>query len=264
MRQASVLVEDGYRPQALGDRVARGIRVRGLRPVAGDFARWGANLAFGAPWALRGSRGSFTLDGERYAYRYHPYKRTWLTERAVEVPVVQRVVDAHRGRRVLEVGNVLSHYRAEQGHLVVDKYEHAPGVVNRDVMELDGLGPFDLVVTISTLEHVGWDEEPREPGRALEAVRRLRALLAPGGRLVLTHPVGYNPPLDAALRDGALPLAHVAALRRGPGGTAWRQVPAGDAWDAPYDFLLYRARGLVVGTMTASEEAGPGPAHPAG
>jgi hypothetical protein len=253
MRPGSFVVDDGYRPQALGDRVARAVGVRGLRPVAGDFARWGANLACGVPWTLRGARGSFTLDGEPYAYRYHPYKRTWLTERAVEVPVVQRIVDAHRGRRVLEVGNVLAHYRADQGHTVVDKYEHARGVVNRDVMELDGLGPFDLVVTISTLEHVGWDEEPREPGRALEAARRLRALLAPGGRLVLTHPVGYNPPLDAALRDGALPLAHVAALRRGPGGTSWHQVPAAQVWDAPYDFLLYRARGLLVATVPAGD-----------
>ena len=41
---------------------------------------------------------------------------------------------------MLEVGNVLRHYRPQLDHLVVDKYEHAPGVLNRDVLDLDDLG----------------------------------------------------------------------------------------------------------------------------
>lgn len=243
--------EHGYRPMALGPRLRHAVRERGARPVVGDFARFGANLAFGAPWALRGAHGSFELDGERYPYLYAPYKRTWLTERCIEVPVVQRVVERQPGR-VLEVGNVLKHYAPGLEHTVVDKYERAPGVLNRDVLELDDLGPFDLVVTISTLEHVGWDEEPRDPSRAVEAAQRLRALVAPGGRLVVTHPVGYNPPLDAALRDGAVPFEHAAALRRVPGTNAWREVAPAGVWDAPYDFLLYRARGLLVATIAAA------------
>jgi SAM-dependent methyltransferase len=242
---------DGYRPMALGPRLRHAVRERGLRPVAGDFARWGSSLAFGAPWTLRGARGGFELDGERFPYLFAPYKRTWLTERAVEVPVVLRQVERDRGRRVLEVGNVLRHYAPQLDHVVVDKYEQAPGVLNRDVLELDDLGPFDLVVAISTLEHVGWDEEPRDPARAVEAARALRALLAPGGRLVLTHPVGYNPPFDAALREGALPFERAVALRRVPGRDRWRQVAPADVWDAPYDFLLYRARGVLVATVAA-------------
>jgi SAM-dependent methyltransferase len=244
---------NGYRPMALGPRLRHAVRERGARPVAGDFARWGSSLVFGAPWALRGARGGFEIDGERYPYLYAPYKRTWLTERAVEVPVVRRLVDRHRDGRVLEVGNVLRHYAPDLGHVVVDKYERAPGVLNRDVLELDDLGRFDLVVAISTLEHVGWDEEPRDPGRAVEAARALRRLLAPGGQLVMTHPIGYNPPFDAALREGALPFERAAALRRVPGRDRWRQVAPSDVWDAPYDFLLYRARGVLVATVPAAD-----------
>ena len=147
------------------------------------------------------------------------------------MPVVQAIVDRHAGKRILEVGNVLSHYRPEQDHLVVDKYEDAPGVINRDVLELDDLGPFDLVVAISTLEHVGWDERPRDPDKAPQAALALTRLLAPGGRLVFTVPAGYNPALDAALRDGSIPLSSSAALRRigqqqvvGGGGARGRLV----------------------------------------
>lgn len=233
-----------YTPQQLPARLGRAAELRGRRPVAGDFARWGGRLAFGLPWTLAGSHGEFDFRGERYAYLYHRHKRSWLTERAVEVPIVQRIVDRHAGRRVLEVGNVLSHYRP-QTHVVVDKYERAPGVLNRDVLELDELGRFELIVAVSTLEHVGWDEQPREPGKAAQAVAALVELLAPDGQLVLTVPVGYNPPFDASLRGGKIALADTAALRRVDGGTRWREVAPDDVWSAPYDFLLYSARGVL-------------------
>jgi SAM-dependent methyltransferase len=238
------MLEDGYTPQPLGARTRSAARARGARPVAGDLARWAGRSFAGWPWMLAGSHGQFQFQGGRYAYLFHRYKRTWLTERAIEVPVVQAIVDRHAGARVLEVGNVLAHYRP-QTHLVVDKYEQAPGVLNRDVLELDGIGPFDLIVAISTLEHVGWDEEPHDPAKALRAAAALRRLLAPGGRLVLTVPIGYNPTFDAALRDGAISLSATAALRRVGGGTHWREVAPAEVWSAPYDFLLYSARGVL-------------------
>jgi SAM-dependent methyltransferase len=241
------LTDGAYTPQAVTERVARAARSRGARPVVGDFARWGTGLVAGLPWTLRGSRGEFTFGGERYPYRFHPYKWSWLTERAVEVPIVQAIVDRHAGKRILEVGNVLSHYRP-QSHLIVDKYEQQPGVINRDVLDLDDLGPFDLVVAISTIEHVGWDEEPRDASKAPEAVRRLQALLAPGGQLVLTVPIGYHPGLDASLRTGAFQFTRAAALRR-VGQTRWSEVSPDEVWNVPYDFLLYSARAVFVGRI---------------
>ena len=237
--------DTGYTPQSMPERTRHALAARGARPVVGDLARWGTNLATGLPWTLAGSHGDFELDGRRYRYLYDRHKFTWLTERAVEVPVAQALVDQHAPDRVLEIGNVLSHYRPQQ-HVVVDKYEQAPGVLNRDVLDLGGLGRFDLVVAISTLEHVGWDESPRDPAKAQRAVEVLRSLLAPGGMLAITVPVGYNTAFDAALRSGQVPLHRAVALRRA-GGTRWREVAPAEVWSAPYDFLLYRARGVLFG-----------------
>ena len=238
----------GYTPQALPERMRAARREQGAARVAAALGGYGAGLLAGLPWTVRGHRGRFVLGGEEYPYLLHRYKATWLTERAVEVPVVQRLVDREPGR-VLEVGNVLSHYRPSQEHTVVDKYERGTGIVNRDVLDLADLGRFDLVVAISTLEHVGWDEEPRRPDAAVEALVALRGMLDPGGRLVLTHPVGYNPHLDNALRAGTVPVARVSALLR-TGRTRWAEVPPDEAWSAPYDFLLYSARAVVFLEVT--------------
>jgi SAM-dependent methyltransferase len=237
----------GYTPQGLTDRMREARRNQGAARVATALGGYGAGLLAGLPWTMRGQRGRFVLGGEEYPYLFHRYKATWLTERAVEVPVVQRLVD-HEPGRVLEVGNVLSHYRPQE-HTVVDKYERGPGILNRDVLDLAGLGSFDLVVAISTLEHVGWDEEPRRPDAAVEALAALRGMLAPGGRLVLTHPVGYNPHLDDSLRAGTVPVARATALRRA-GRTRWVEVSPDEAWRARYDFLLYSARAVVFLEVT--------------
>ena len=243
------MIEDGYIPPPPVARVRDAVSRRGVVPVLTHLARWSGQWLAGLPLTagrFESSAGRFSLAGRSYPYLFHRHKHSWLTERTVEVPVVQTVVDDARARggRILEVGNVLSHYRP-QTHLVVDKYERAPGVVNRDALELTDLGMFDLIVAISTLEHVGHDELPREPGKALRAALALQAMLAPGGELVITLGVGYNAAFDAELRDGSLSRSRITAMRRVGDGRRWREVPADEVWSAPYDFLLYAAGGVV-------------------
>jgi hypothetical protein len=230
------------------ERTSRAIRERGLGAVAAGYARFGTGLLTGLPRTFGGPRREFTLAGERYPYLFHRHKWTWLTERAVEVPVAQALVDGHAGGRILEVGNVLSHYRP-QSHTIVDKYEHAPGILNRDVLQLDGLGPFDLVLAISTIEHVGWDEEPRDPGKALRAIRGLQALLAPGGKLMLTVPSGYHPELDRSLAAGAVEFTAGSGLKRFGPGPRWAEVPPAEVWGTPYDSLFFTARAVFFGVI---------------
>jgi hypothetical protein len=249
-------------------RVLRHTRRHGALPVAASCASWGARWAAGRLRTGRPWTASVTHEGTAHRLLRHPYNWTWLNERAVEVPLAAAALDAALAAaassrpgtapRVLEVGNVLSHYRAVT-HDVVDRYERAPGVRNVDVVDL-GPGPdggYDLVLSVSTLEHVGLDEEPREPGKAARAVRTLTGLLAPGGRFWATVPVGYNPDLEAAIRGGELPLTRVTALLRTGPGARWRQVPVADTEGVDYDWLLYTARAVLV----IESEADPGPAR---
>ncbi len=83
-------------------------------------------------------------------------------------------------------------------------------------------------MAVSTLEHVGWDEEPRDPGKILRAVDHLRHLLLPSGRLFVTCPLSYNPHLDALITGGAPGLDRQAFLVSDVG--RWRQVDQGEAF----------------------------------
>ena len=245
---------------AIAARVLQHTRQRGAVPVAAACLSWGARWAAGRVRAGRPWPATVTHDGREHRLLRHRYHWTWLNERAVEVPLAEAVLDAAPAGpgpspRVLEVGNVLAHYRPVT-HDVVDKYERAPGVRNVDVVDLDPGERYDLVLAISTLEHVGFDEEPRDPGKAARAVQRLHDVLAPGGHLWVTVPVGYNPDLDEALRTGALPFTRLTALRCTGPGARWEQVPVEDVWGTPYDWLLYTARAVVVAESWAGSSAG--------
>ena len=197
--------------------------------------------------ACRLANATFTFEGRTYQYLLHPYNETWGNERAVEVPVVLDAVRRSSGR-VLEVGNVLSHY-VSVSHPVVDKYERAPGVLNQDIESFHG-GPFDLIVTISTLEHVGWNRrEGSVPERLSAVLDHLRVLLAPGGTLLATVPLGYNPWLDEQIRNDTLPWT--ARFLRRTGGVRWEQCTREEIAGARYGSPYPRANALAVTTLQA-------------
>jgi SAM-dependent methyltransferase len=187
----------------------------------------------------------FEFDGQRYRYLYHRYGRTWMTERTVEVPIAWKALQKFAGKRVLEVGNVLSNYFATD-HTIVDKYERAPRVINEDVVAFQDQQGFDFILSVSTLEHVGWDEPQEEPDKIPRAVQRLKELLQPGGELLLTLPLGYNPHLDRLLADGALGTTQNRYLRRVSGNNRWVQASWSEVRSARYDDPFDWANALAI------------------
>lgn len=227
------------------DAVRGSIRQRGLVPTAklvGAIA--GGQLAFPAIRALRQDR-RFTFQGERLPYFLHRYNNTYRNERAVEVAVARWFLTREDNGRLLEVGNVLSHYGLT-GHTVVDKYEPGEGVINADVVDYKPDELFDTVVTLSTLEHVGWDEEPREPEKVFAAFDAVRAFLAPGGRLLVTIPIGYNATLDDGLRGGRLTFDEEIWLLRTTRTNDWRECDREEALAAKYGHPFPAANALYV------------------
>ena len=140
----------------------------------------------------------FLFDGRDYRYHVAKGNRTWDNERAVEIPILWEELQRRKHPHgVLEVGNVLGHY-FDIEHPVLDRYEqHRTVTWNEDIVCFQPPFAPELVLSISTLEHVGHSEQPREPAKFRRALDAIIDWLAPGGRLLFTVPLGYNP----AVRD---------------------------------------------------------------
>jgi hypothetical protein len=182
-------------------------------------------------------------------YRYFDTYKTWLGERAVEIPVVMEMVKKHQGTNILEIGNVLAHH-VQFHHDIVDKYEIAKGVINKDIVDFKSEKKYDLIVSISTLEHVGWDEKPRNNMKILHAIENLKTLVTPrGGTIIITVPLGYNFTLDKLLKDGDIRFSKQCYLMRISIGNEWKEVLWEDIQDAKYNAPFPFANGLLVGII---------------
>jgi len=170
----------------------------------------------------------FCFDGRTYEYFDHPHNTTRLNERAVEIPIARQWIADHG--MDLEVGNVLGHY-GHAGHWVIDRYEPGRHVENMDVFDL--ASPVTSVVSISTLEHVRWDEPQRDPDGAIRALEHLRCI---SERLFLTVGMGYHPALDRYLLYGPHKATRAATLLRNGDGwvetdrPVWRRYGVSQSW----------------------------------
>ena len=187
-------------------------RARALEKLAaGTLSR--TTLLYELATAPESERVRLLDDGIAFARgaRARGERPRWLQgppgtdERVIELPwVLARL----RGGRALEVGYAF----AEAPYLAallqagfdeltgVDLAEaDVPGMttVRADVRELPfEKGTFDLALCVSTLEHVGADnsgyglEAEEDAASRLTALRELRRVLAPSGRLLITVPCG--------------------------------------------------------------------------
>ena len=190
---------------------------------------------------------TFHFDGKTYEYLYHMYNKTWKNERGVEIPIFRELLTRYQNKRILELGNVLAHYGPVH-HDIVDKYEIAPGVLNQDIVEFTPRQKYDLIISISTLEHIGWDEHPREPTKLLRAIEHLKArCLAPGGTMMASLPLGYNTYFDGLIESGQSPFTSQHFLKRISKRNYWRESYWENCRTVPYGRSV--ANALCIGII---------------
>jgi hypothetical protein len=236
----------------------RGLLVRGLLRSSIAF-----RIVFERPQ-------QFTFNKRQYRYFYHSRNKTWQNERAIEVPIICREIKKHEAQRILEVGNVLSHYYPVY-HDIVDKWEEAPGVTNADIRNFDTSKDYDLIVSISTIEHVAYDElvgiatiehisydydELTLKAQAIEesesfeepvrdVIENLKSHLSQGGEIFITVPLGFNPALDRLLKEKKI-FTDITYLKRISENNIWREVYDTEIHDVRYNWQSWHANVLAV------------------
>lgn len=163
-------------------------------------------------------KSPFTLDDQTYNYGTQRKNLMLGTERAVEVPVALDYVQRYHDQRILEIGNVLGQYTENPNWDIVDKYEPGNRVINQDILDFQPSQPYDLIISVSTLEHVGFNEPKKDPGKFEQSLIHIQEkLLAPGGKLLVTLPLGWNPRVDELFNTRKLPFDKITTYRR----TGW-------------------------------------------
>ena len=177
----------------------------------------------------------------------------WSDERAIEIPWV---LARYAGEpRVLDIGTAFAERAYVEGLrdlgatelVTVDLAE--PADVLADVRDLPFEDDrFDLVFCVSTLEHIGRDnatydvDAPQEEHGDEAALRELRRVLAPDGRLLVSVPTGVHD--DQGWQVQREPLAWIELFERCflvyedelyvRGADGWRTATLAEAQSASY------------------------------
>jgi SAM-dependent methyltransferase len=235
-------------------RFIRGLLPGQIRPAADrvyDYVRWLFHC-----FTYHFHKKTFSINGRTYRYFLHYYNNTWGNERAVEVPFVWDIVKKAKEeeKKVLEIGNVLSNYFSI-GHDVIDKYEKSnyPRLLNVDFNDFNPSEKYDLIVSISTFEHIGKIDPPEFRGKVVDAVRHARKLLAPGGTAVITVPAGYNEFLDRAIKDGRISFSKTVCMERHQKRNEWKETTLETALGKPYIRPFPGATGLIIGYVMQND-----------
>jgi len=107
------------------------------------------------------------------------YNNTKMNERRIELPIAFDFVDNTDGN-IIEVGNVLRHYKEDYNHDVLDLDEESYFTIKKDILKWKPRKKYSACVSISTIEHT---QNP------LLAVQRILTF-AP--KVLITFPIGYK------------------------------------------------------------------------
>lgn len=177
------------------------------------------------------SEKGFIFDNNFYLYFNHGYNETMSNERCIEIPIITEYVKKYAFGNVLEIGNVTSHY-FPTSHDIIDLEEQSNtvNIINQDIADYKPDKKYDLIFSISTLEHVGFTlmEEPGQykptSGYIEKAFKNIISLLNTGGTLVFTVPLGYNPELDNFILFGNHNIDKLYCIERDFFNNKWKEI----------------------------------------
>jgi hypothetical protein len=193
------------------------------------------------------SRKSFIFDGKRFKYFYSG--GGVFSERVIEIPLINHFLHKNKKKKSLEIGNVLNSYK-KYNLDVVDKYDENENIINQDIIDYKPKVKYDLAVSISTLEHVGWDERPKNPQNFSKAIKNIRKnCLKKRGKLIFTVPLGYNHYMDRILRNNKIKLYKKYFFKRISLNNQWVLTNEKEAFSKKYNFPYECANAIMLGIL---------------
>lgn len=193
----------------------------------------------------------FIYKNYRYNYCLEKYNLSWRNERTLEIPIIQQLIKDNLELNILEIGCVLKHYKSSpiNDWTIIDKYEQFDNVINEDIVKYKPEKKFDLIVSVSTIEHIGIDDGTTNPGKAIYAINHVvDNFLNKNGRFAFTIPIGYNKRLDQCIFNNEISISEKYYFLR-ISKSEWKEVAESRILDAIYGSPFIGANALFVGLI---------------
>lgn len=188
----------------------------------------------------------YNYRGSKVPFFVHHYNATWRNERCLEIALAFDFLRRTQPSSWLELGNVMRYYTPE-AHDVIDKYEKGDCILNEDFVGFQPQRTYDAFVTISTVEHIGWDEQVRDPLKVLAALNNMEKMVQNKEKVFFTAPLGYNDFLDGIVKRREFQFKHEAFFVRVNRDNDWKQCSREEALQYPYGKKFLAANALWVG-----------------
>jgi len=177
---------------------------------------------------------TFILNDEQYEYLL-AYGPGGLNERMIEIPLMCKYLQEPKGKDILEIGAVIS-LLIKTNFDVVDLTEKEVGVINIDILNYYPDKKYDLIISISTIEHFGYGDydEIEDPTKLEKALDHILQLLKPSGIFVASAPIGFNENFDSMIINKQLPFQQIYFMKRYTSGI-WKQTEFEEAIKCKYN-----------------------------
>ena len=187
----------------------------------------------------------FYFQGKKLEYLIHPYNLSWINERTVEIPIVLDYIKNLKAKHMIEVGAVLRNY-IEVNWDVLDKFEKGKNIINQDIVDFKPEKKYDLIMSISTLEHVGFDDT-NQPEKIITAINKMKTWLNKKGKMVATMPLGYNKYMDDLIFSNNLGFNKMYFMKRINRKNTWIEVDMEKVKKSKYNYPYNNANAIIVG-----------------
>lgn len=214
-------------------------------------------LAFPFIKILRNNR-EFRFNDKNIKYFIH--ESSWNSERVIEIPIIMDFIKNESRKLclkycdytqleycstfkrstcnkyfgILEFGNVLDQFVPHQ-YDILDKYSEGKNVIHQDIVDFNPKEKYDLIVSISTLEHVGFNEDVENIGHNIDdniekdktkiAMKNIiDNCLKPNGKMIFSVCLGYNKDMDELLFSNELFFTKLYFLKRISKDNRWIEV----------------------------------------
>lgn len=241
-RKLDITYEDNYSGRNSLDELRNSLRRYGVKLTVSKIIRYSIPI-FPLYLYHKLIDRSFLFEGHPLPYCVR-FNRFVNSERLVEIPIVLEKIRHNRINKCLEVGNTINNYYSFL-HEVVDKYEMRHSVINSDIVEFNPNKKYDIIFSISTVEHIGFDEREKKPGKATLAINKMLNLLADHGSLIITVPLGYNPEIDNFILNNPLNF-RILFLERYSKLNRWRETTSDLALKKRYNSKFPNANSIAV------------------